>query len=175
MHPRYSPYYIRRIRISATDSLFKMLRDQGVPYHPEVGQTMEGASTYVIEFPVKAPVGSVFKDDLTAIEQLDHWKKVKEQYTEHNPSQTVYVGDEEWIAVAHWVYSNWEIIGGLSFLPRTNHVYQLAPYEEIDQARYEEMTKRFEHIDFAKIVTYEQHDETEQAKELACAGGLCEI
>jgi ribonucleoside-triphosphate reductase len=175
MHPRYSPYYIRRIRISATDSLFKMLRDQGVPYHPEVGQSLESASTYVIEFPVKAPEKSVFKDDLSALDQLEHWKKVKENYTEHNPSQTVYVGDSEWIAVAHWVYSNWEIIGGLSFLPRSNHIYQLAPYEEIDKSRYEEMAKRFEHIDFAKIVTYEQQDETEQAKELACASGLCEI
>ncbi len=175
MHPRYAPYYIRRIRISATDSLFKMLRDQGVPYHPEVGQSTENASTYVLEFPVKAPEKSVFKDDLTAIDQLEYWKMVKLNFTEHNPSQTVYVGDEEWIEVGNWVYKNWSIIGGLSFLPRTNHVYQLAPYEEIDEAKYTELAKRFEHIDFAKIVTYEKQDETDVAKELACASGTCEI
>ena len=55
MHPRHSKYYIRRIRISATDSLFKMLKDQGVPYHPEIGQNPENATTFVLEFPVKAP------------------------------------------------------------------------------------------------------------------------
>jgi ribonucleoside-diphosphate reductase alpha chain len=55
MHPRFAPYYIRRVRISATDALFKMLKDQGVPYSPEVGQSMESATTYVIDFPVKAP------------------------------------------------------------------------------------------------------------------------
>jgi ribonucleoside-diphosphate reductase alpha chain len=175
MHPRFAKYYIRRVRISATDSLFKMLRDQGVPYQPEVGQSAEDATTYVLEFPVKAPEGSVLKDDLSAIEQLEHWKKVKLNYTEHNPSQTVYVGEDEWINVANWLYENWDIIGGLSFLPRSNHVYQLAPYEEIDEKRYKEMAKRLEHIDFAKIVTYEREDETEQARELACASGTCEI
>ena len=55
IHPRHAPYYIRRVRISATDSLFKLMRDQGVPFYPEVGQSMEEANTYVLEFPVKAP------------------------------------------------------------------------------------------------------------------------
>jgi len=175
MHPRHAPYYIRRIRISATDSLFKMLRDQGVPYHPEVGQSKENAMTYVLEFPVKAPEGSVFKDNLTAIDQLEHWKLVKVHYTEHNPSVTVSVGEDEWISVANWVYKNWDIVGGLSFLPRDNHVYQLAPYEAIDEKRYLELSKRLEHIDYSKIITYEKTDNLDVRKELACVAGLCEI
>ncbi len=175
MHPRHSEFYIRRIRISATDSLFKMLKDQGVPYFPEVGQTTENATTFVLEFPMRAPKGSIYKDDLTAIQQLEHWKQVKVAYTEHNPSVTVSVGDNEWIEVANWVYSNWDIVGGLSFLPRDNHVYQLAPYETIDEKKYHELAKRLEHIDFSKIITYEKVDETEVKKELACAAGVCEI
>ncbi|KKR47669.1 MAG: Ribonucleoside-triphosphate reductase [Parcubacteria group bacterium GW2011_GWC1_40_13] len=138
MHTRHSQYYIRRVRISATDSLFKMLRDQGVPYHPEVGQSRDNANTYIFEFPVKSPEGSLFRDDLTALEQLEHWKLVKENYTEHNPSITISVGEEEWIDVANWLYRNWDIIGGLSFLPRADHVYQMAPYEEIDEKTYNE-------------------------------------
>lgn len=175
MHPRYAPYYLRRIRISATDPLFKMLRDQGVPYHPEVGQTLEEANTFVLEFPVKAPAKSVFKDDVTALEQLEYWKMVKEHYTEHNPSITIYVGEDEWIAVADWLYKNWDLLGGLSFLPRSNHVYRLAPYEEITKETYEELSQRFESMDFSKIVTYERDDETEAKRELACAGGVCEV
>lgn len=175
MHPRHSQYYIRRIRIAATDTLFKMLKDQGVPYFPEVGQTMESATTFVLEFPVKAPEGSIFKDDMTAIEQLEYWKMVKENYTEHNPSVTVSVGDDEWIEVANWVYKNWNIVGGLSFLPRDNHVYQLAPYESITKEKYEELSRRLEHIDFSKIITYEKQDETDTKRELACAGNVCEI
>lgn len=175
IHPRHSQYYIRRIRISATDSLFKMVSDQGIPHHPEVGQVAGEASTYVLEFPVKAPQGSLFKDDLSAIQQLEYWKLVKLNFTEHNPSATISVGEEEWVAVVAWLFENWDIVGGLSFLPRSNHVYRLAPYEPIDKKRYEDLTKKFPHMDYSKLVVYERTDETEQAKELACAGGTCEI
>lgn len=175
MHPRHSKYYIRRIRISATDTLFKMLRDQGVPYYPDVGQTKEDATTFVLEFPVEAPDGAIFKDDLTALAQLEHWKVVKEHYTEHNPSVTISVGEEEWLQVANWLYKNWDLVGGLSFLPRTNHIYELAPYEAITREKYEEVKKRLGDLDFSKIVTYEKVDETEVKRELACTAGLCEI
>ncbi len=174
MHPRHSQYYIQRIRISSTDSLFKMMRDQGVPYHPEVGQTKDNANTYVLEFPVKAP-GKIFKDNLTALDQLKHWKDVKINYTEHNPSVTVSVGEDEWIEVANWVYENWKIVGGLSFLPRYDHVYQLAPYEEITKEKYEELKARVKDIDYSKLMIYEQEDNTDVKRELACAGGTCEI
>lgn len=176
MHPRHSEFYIRRVRISATDSLFRMLRDQGVPTHPEVGQMEATANTFVLEFPVRAPAGTkVFKDSLTAIQQLEHWKMVKENFTEHNPSTTISVGENEWIGVANWLYENWEIIGGLSFLPRDNHVYKLAPYEEIDEKRYKEMLQKLQNFDFSKLVTYEREDETKVKEELACASGVCEI
>ncbi len=175
MHPRHSEYYIRRIRITATDSLFKMLKDQGVPYHPEVGQVEETANTFVLEFPVKSPKSSVYSNDLSALEQLEYWRSVKENYTEHNPSVTISIGDNEWVGVANWLYEHWEMIGGLSFLPRENHSYRLAPYEAITREQYEELAKRFENLDYSKLVTYELRDETEQAKELACAGGTCEI
>jgi ribonucleoside-triphosphate reductase (thioredoxin) len=175
MHPRHSLFYIRRVRIASTDSLFKMLRDQGVPYSPEVGQSMENATTLVIDFPVKAPDNSVFRNDQSALDQLNYWKMVKLNFTEHNPSVTVSVGEDEWIAVANWLYENWEILGGLTFLPRDNHIYQLAPYETIDKDKYHELVKRFENVDFSKIVTYEIQDETEIRKELACVSGVCEI
>lgn len=175
MHPRHSKYFIRRIRISTTDALFKMLKDQGVPFHPETGQAAETANTFVLEFPVKAPSGSTFKNDLSAIDQLEYWKMLKENYTEHNPSQTVSVGDNEWIEVANWIYKNWDIVGGLSFLPREDHIYKLAPYEAIDEKKYKELAKRLEHIDYSKIITYEKQNETDLKKELACVAGVCEI
>ena len=146
-----------------------------MPYFPEVGQTAESATTYVLEFPIKAPDKSIFKDDMTAIQQLEYWRMVKENFTEHNPSTTISVGDDEWLQVANWVYANWDMIGGLSFLPRSNHVYRLAPYEEITKEKYDELVKKFPEIDFAKLVLYEYEDETKGAKELACVAGVCEV
>ena len=175
MHPRHAPFYIRRVRIEGHNPIFKMFRDLGVPYHPEVGQDKETASTFVLEFPIQAPAGSVYKNDLTALEQLEYWKMVKEHYTEHNPSTTISVGEEEWLRVGNWVYENWEMIGGLAFLPRFDHVYRLAPYEAITEKHYNELVKSFPVIDFSKLVLYELEDTTANIKELACVSGTCEI
>ncbi|MDE1970618.1 MAG: ribonucleoside-triphosphate reductase [Patescibacteria group bacterium] len=177
MHPRHARYYIRRVRIEGHNPIFKMLRDMGVPYEPEVGQTKENATTYVVEFPIKAPAakGTVYKDDLSAWQQLEYWKMVKENFTEHNPSTTISVGEDEWLRVGAWVHENWDMIGGLSFLPRSNHVYRLAPYEEITAEKYAELSAKFPKIDFSKLVLYENEDMTEVKKELACVSGVCEV
>lgn len=176
MHPRHAKYYIRRVRISASDPLFHMLKDQKFPYHPEVGQMESSATTYVLEFPVKAPTrDTVFRNDMTALEQLEYWKTVKENYTEHNPSVTISVGEGEWIETANWLYKNWDILGGLSFLPREGHVYQLAPYEEVSEEKYHELMSRMPTIDFSTIINYEENDQTTGSHELACVAGVCEI
>jgi len=174
-HPRYAPYYIRRIRIERHNPIFMMLKDMGVTYYPEVGQSETTANTFVLEFPVKAPDKAVVKNDINAIDHLEYWKMVKTHYTEHNPSVTISIGQDEWLKVGNWVYENWEIVGGLSFLPRSDHHYKLAPYEEISKENYEVMAKNFPDIDFSKIVLYEYDDTTTGSKELACSSGKCEI
>jgi ribonucleoside-diphosphate reductase alpha chain len=176
MHPRFSEHYIRRVRINATDPLFKLIKDQGgVEYHSEVGQDVNNPTVYVLEFPVKSPKGVKFKDDIGALELLAEWKKIKKHYTEHNPSVTIYVGADEWFEVGNWVYRNWDIVGGLSFLPRSDHVYELAPYEQIDEETYIEKKAKFKGIDFTKLIAYERTDRTTGAKEYACVGDKCEI
>ncbi len=175
MHPRHAKYYIRRVRIEGHNPLLKLLQDEGVPCVPEVGQTKETALTWVLEFPVQAPSKALVKDDITAHRQLEYWKIVKENYCEHNPSVTVSVSPDEWLSVGDWIYRNWDIIGGLTFLPRNEHTYQLAPYEEITQERYMELASRFPTIDFSKLVLYEAADATTGAKEYACVAGACEI
>jgi len=175
MHPWFAPYFIRRVRISVNDPLLKLARDHGIPVKPEIGYSTSNASTMVLEFPLKAPEGAITVKDVTAIDMLNEWRRLKINFTEHNPSATIYVADNEWIAVANFVYENWDIIGGLSFLPRTDHVYPLAPYEEITKEQYEEMKSRFPKIDFSQLVLYEKEDETTGSKELACAGGVCEV
>ncbi|MBI5466331.1 MAG: ribonucleoside-triphosphate reductase [Candidatus Kerfeldbacteria bacterium] len=175
MHPRHAQYYLRRVRIENHNPLFMMLKDMGVPYHPEVGQVESQATTYVLEFPMAAPEGAIVRRDLSAMDLLEYWKVLKENYTEHNPSVTISVGNEEWLRVGNWVYENWDLVGGLSFLPKDEHVYQLAPYEEITKEKYAELTAKFPQIDFSQIVSYEYDDHTEGAKELACVNGACEL
>jgi ribonucleotide reductase alpha subunit len=175
IHPRYANYYLRRYRISTTDPLFKMVVSQGMPWSPENGQTVDKCDTAVVTFPVKAPPGSKTRNDMTAIEQLEHWKMVKHFWSEHNPSITVYVGDDEWFKVADWVWNNFDDIGGLSFLPKHNHIYQQAPYEEINEERYKEELAKMPKLDYTQLSKFEIEDATEGAKTLACVGDKCEL
>jgi len=174
-HSWYSPYFIRRYRIAGTDPLFKMMRDQGFKFTPENGQTEDNATTWVVSFPVKAPEGAVFRNDLTAIQQLEWYKKVQTNWCEHNQSITVYVKDHEWFDVGNWVYNNWDICVGVSFLPYDGGKYEQAPYEEITEEKYNKLIKNFPKINYSKLSEYEQEDLTEGAKTFACVGDKCEL
>lgn len=174
-HARHSPFYRRNVRINANDPLFHMLKDQGYPYEPEVGQSMSNATSYVLPFAVESPKEAIFRKDMGAIEQLEMWKMLKQNYTEHNPSVTISVGEEEWIPSGNWVYQNWEHVGGLSFLPRDDHVYRLAPYEELTKTDYHALKSKLPKIDYSKLSIYEERDQTQGAREYACVAGQCEL
>ena len=174
-HPRFSQYYIRRYRISTTDPLLTMLKKQGVPCYPENGQDEKTATTWVLEFPVKAPEGCLTRKDISAMDQLRHYKNLQLNWCEHNASMTVYVREDEWFEVGNWVYKNWDIINGVSFLPYDGGHYELAPYEEIDHYTYESLIKKFPDINYNKLSKYELEDETEGSREYACVGDKCDI
>ena len=175
VHPRFSQYYIRRYRIAARDPLFRMMKDVGIPAHPEVGQKKKSASTWVVEFPIKAPEDCITRKDVTALEQLHHYKNLQHNWCEHNASMTVYVREDEWFEVGNWVYQNWDIINGVSFLPYDGGHYKLAPYEEIDHRTYERLIKKLPRIDYKQLSKYELEDNTQGKAEYACNGDKCEI
>lgn len=173
IHPRYAPYYIRRLRIGQNTPLAGHLVSMGVPVFPEVGSTdLDTSMVWVFELPAKAPEGATVRHDITALDQLEYWKMWKLYWTEHNPSCTIYVGEDEWDQVHQWVRDNWDIIGGLSFLPRDNHVYQLAPYEEIDHVEY---ARRAGEIRWVGESLSMWAGEQAGSTDAACAGGFCEF
>jgi ribonucleoside-diphosphate reductase alpha chain len=175
VHPRFSEYYIRRYRIAARDPLFRMLKDKGIPANPEVGQDKKTASTWVLEFPVKSPEGCITRKDVSALDQLKHYKNLQHNWCEHNASMTVYVRDDEWFEVGNWVYQNWDIINGVSFLPYDGGHYELAPYEEIDEHTYKRLKKKMPKINYDNLSKYEKEDHTQGKAEYACVGDKCEI
>lgn len=174
IHPRYAPYYIRTIRADQKDPLAKLMKDLGVPCEPDV---MKPDSGYVFSFPMKAPEGSVFRDDRSAIEQLELWKTYQLSWCEHKPSITVYVKEYEWLQVGAWVYENFDIVSGVSFLPHSNHTYRQAPYQEITEEEYLKFKEDFDKINFdwSLLSDYEKEDHTAGNKELACVAGICDI
>ena len=170
IHPRYEPYYIRTVRADVKDPLAIFLQKQGVPCEPDVMKPHVGL---VFSFPMKAPEVAVFRNDVTALDQLEHYLIWKEAYCEHNPSITVYVKEEEWLDVGAWVYKNFDRIGGVSFLPHSDHTYKQAPYQQITQEEYENLSSEFPAIDWDSFK--EEGDNTTSTRELACVAGVCEI
>jgi len=173
VHASHAPYYIRRVRITAQDPLCKVAEKLGWSVKAEVGQEYDTASTKVIEFPVKSPVTRT-KADLTALEQLETYKRMMENYVEHNCSITVTVKDDEWEVVTEWIYENWDSVVCISLLPYAGGNYPLMPLEEITKEEYEQMEKDMLPFEEALIGLYEQELDFE-FDSLGCENGVCPI
>lgn len=175
LHTRWAPYYTRNVRVGAHTPVFHVLRDCGVPMHPENGQAEESATTWVAHFPVKSPDGAPTRNSRSAIEQCEYWKLNKVNWTEHNPSVTITYRPEEVLDILKWVWDNKDILGGMTFLPASDANYAQMPYEEITAEQYETEALAFPVIDFSRLCLYETSDMTTAAQELACVSGLCAL
>lgn len=173
INARYAPYYIRRVRINRHTPIYSLFKNAGLKMLPEVGYTEETASTFVVEFYEKSPDGAITIDDMSAIDQLKMWKNVKLNWCEHNASVTIEYYDHEINDIIEWMYENQKIINGISFLPRTDFVYELAPYQRITKEEYEAGIASFPEIDFNKLANYESADMT--ISEVECSAGECDL
>ena len=173
IHPWHSKHYIRTVRADNKDPLTQFLKDFGVPNEPDV---MKPDSTTVFSFPIAAPKNAVVTEDLSAIDHLEIWKVYRTHWTEHNPSVTINVKEDEWVDVSAWVYKNFDHIGGVSFLPASEHSYKQAPYQPISEKEYNEAVKKMpKNIPWGSLPLYELEDTTTGSQELACTSATgCE-
>jgi ribonucleoside-diphosphate reductase alpha chain len=173
LHSWYDEFYLRRVRMSATDPICKFLEDAGIP--SEIDFYNDRAK--VFSFPFAAPEGAITRNDRTAIEQLENWLVFKEHWTEHNPSVTVSVGVDEWDEVREWVYEHFDQITGLSFLPKEDddHTYVQAPYESITQKQFDELTEKMPEVNWDFLALYETEDNTTGSQALVCISGQCDV
>ena len=174
VHYSHAPYYVRRIRISASDPLCRVCEDLGYPVFPEVGQDAATCRTKVIEFPVKAPEGRV-KADASAIEQLENYKMFMEHYVDHNCSITVHVRENEWEEVEEWVWNHWDDVVALSFLSYDENFYELLPYEAISEAEYEARRAKMRPFNPSLISKYEREETELDIGSADCASGVCPV
>jgi ribonucleoside-triphosphate reductase len=173
IHARHNPYYIRTVRGDNKDPLTEFMIASGIPSEPDV---MKPEHTTVFSFPMMAPKGSVCRTDMTAIQQLEIWKCYAKHWCEHKPSVTISVKEEEWVPVGAWCWENFDYLSGVSFLPFSDHTYQQAPYQDIDEKTYKKLAKEMPtDIDWNKLQDFEKEDNTKGSQELACTAGVCEL
>jgi ribonucleoside-diphosphate reductase alpha chain/ribonucleoside-triphosphate reductase len=174
VHYSHSPYYIRRVRISADDPLVKVCEELNYPVFPEVGQEMETCSTKVIEFPVKAPEGKT-KYEVSALEQLEIYKLFMENYVDHNCSITIHVRNHEWELVEEWVWNNWDDVMALSFLSLEDNFYELLPYEAIDKEEFDRRVEEMQPFRPSLISKYEKQETVFDIGSDGCESGACPV
>jgi ribonucleoside-triphosphate reductase len=174
IHPWHSEFYSRTVRGANADPVTMLMKDAGVPNEADI---MAPDKTTVFSFPITAPAGAVTRANVSALEHLEMYRVYRENWAEHQVSITVTVRPEEWIDVAAWVYRNWDICAGISFLPFSEHTYKQAPYTDVTDEEFEELRGQSPTtVRFSDLVFYESEDETIGSRELACAAdGSCEV
>ena len=174
IHARHNDYYIRTVRGDNKDPLTQFLIEEGVHNERDM---MKPDSVTVFSFAMRSPDGAVTRTQMTAIQQLELWKTYAIHWCEHKPSITVTVKEHEWMEVGAWVYENFDVASGVSFLPHSDHTYQQAPYQDIESDDYNDWQQTYSHIkiDWNKLTEFEKEDNTSGSRELACTAGVCEV
>ncbi len=179
IHAWHNDYYVRRMRVGKNEAIYTYLSVN----HPELieDEFFRPHDTAVISVPQKAPEGSIMRTE-SPFDTLERVKRVATEWVKpghrtgsnsHNVSATISLREDEWNEAGKWMWENRNHYNGLSVLPYNGGTYTQAPFEDIDEAKFIEMSKVLSNVDLTKVV--ELDDNTDLSGELACAGGNCEV
>ena len=179
IHAWHNDYYLRRVRVGKNEAIYTYLAIN----HPELveDEYFRPHDTAVIGVPQKAPNGSILRSEspLQLLERVkwfnQNWIKPGHRtgMNTHNISATVSIREHEWDAVGNWMWENKEHFNGLSVLPYDGGTYIQAPFEDIDEEKFNKLIETLHDVDLSGVI--EMEDNTDLTGELACAGGACEI
>ena len=179
IHAWHNDFYIRRIRVGKNEAIYSYLAAN----HPELVEDdfFKPTIQAVISVPQRAPQGSILRTE-NVMDMLERVKKFNVQWVKkghrkgantNNVSATVSIQENEWEQVGQWMWDNKDTFNGLSVLPYFGGSYKQAPFEDITEEQFNEMTQHLHNIDLSKIVEFS--DNTALMDQAACAGGACEI
>lgn len=179
VHPSYSEFYRRRVRFAADSPLLKDLEDAG--YHIEYSRHTDGTddkSTKIVSYPCRTPKGTVLAKDCTAIAQLETVKRMQAEWCDNSCSVTIYIRKEELPDIKKWLEDNWrDGLKTISFLLHSDHGFDQAPYEEITEDEFNEMSLLIRPIEqFAcQLHSGIAHSDADAEALLSCDRGSCPI
>ena len=181
IHAWHDKFYIRNMQCAVGDDLHKFFSEN----HPELIKVMDyQPKDAVIGMPQMAPDTATLRDNETALEFLERVKQfnldwVKEGHrtgpNTNNVSATCNVREDEWDSVGEWMWNNKHNFNGMSVLPYDNGTYKDAPFQICTKEEYDAKMEYIKNHPIDLTLIIEDEDNTDQAAELACAGGACEI
>ena len=145
IHPHHSRRYFRRTQANEDELLVDFFKAQN-PLAVERSVWNPNGTDVVLTFCIEAGPEARTKQDVTAIDLLKAVQLTKENWIDagrrpercaapwlsHNVSNTISVKDDEWDAVADYIYENRRVFAGISLLPDGGDLdYPQAPFSEV--------------------------------------------
>jgi ribonucleoside-triphosphate reductase (thioredoxin) len=144
IHPAFSKYYIRRVRMSSNDPLIEQCAKLG--YKVEYVRGYDGGIDYktmIVEFPCFSGETTLLAKDMTAIRQLELVKTLQTVWADNAISVSVYYKKEELPEIKKWLKENYtNCIKSVSFILHKDSGFLQQPYEEITKERYDELISK---------------------------------
>lgn len=166
MHFPTFKYAIRRIMVSETSPICKVLVENNVPHEKSVYTP----GTLVFSFPIDQGKTRA-ATDVSMWEQFALLATLQREWSDNMVSCTIYFQPEtEGPHIEHALAQFIPLIKSVSMLPHTeNGVYAQAPYEGIDRDRYIELKRSIGTIDWSNY----GGSDGEMPK--YCTNGVCEL
>lgn len=147
IHGEHSPLYFRNVQMNEQDDVLSLMRQKN-PKMVEPSVWSANGTDYVVSFPVVTKEGSIYKDQLMGVKQLEYVKKAQQFWVEygtnvelcmdknlrHNVSNTITVDD--WDEVEQYIFDNRYHFAGISLLSAFgDKAYPQAPFTEVFTAQ----------------------------------------
>ena len=156
--------------MASSSDLVQACRERG--YGIEYVKNFDGTedhSTVVVEFPCKFPKGTMFANDMTAIDQLKVIKRLQQEWSDNSVSVTIYYRKEELDEIKLWLSLEYDNVKSVSFLLHNDHGFAQAPFEEITKEKYEEMKSKVQPINSLGVIDMSDIDIQD------CDTGACPV
>lgn len=143
IHGEHSPMYFRNVQMNDQDDVLTLMQKVN-PKMVEDSVWSNTGTDKVVSFPIVSKEGSIYKNDLLGVKQLEYVKLAQQYWVEygtnvelcvdprlrHNISNTITVDD--WDEVEQYIFDNKEWFAGISLLSAMgDKAYPQAPFTEV--------------------------------------------
>ena len=143
IHGEHSEMYFRIMQLNKNEEVAKYLAEN----HPELIEDSvwsANGTDYAVYIPIKSKKGSIYKEDLLGVKQLEFVKIAQQNWVEHgtnvdlcvnkntrhNISNTITV--DNWDEVENYIFENRQWFAGISLLPyKGDKIYSQAPFTAV--------------------------------------------
>ena len=178
VHKPLGKYLFNNVTFSKHDPIVPIMTAAGYtviekPFEPD---------SVLVTFPVAyddvefEEVDGKFVNLETAVEQLDRYKLMMDNYVDHNCSVTISYDQAEIPSIIEWILTNWDSYVGVSFIYRNDPTktaadlgYAYLPQDVVTKETYDAYVSTLAEVDIENANSFDELTDDE------CATGACPI